>query len=301
MELNLKVPEGLGNRLRAYESRLVEILELGLAAFEDNPPTPEELLAYSRRELDDGKRAALTERLALDSASVDDLLDLEHFEDLEPPSEAHRLSDNDVRRSLADFRTRVAMPDQEGSADDASKFATANLEPDSHTKRSDGDHKSPPEEPRSPRNRPLRRRSLPAWLAVAAGLLLALGLWTWEPSAELQASHVYQVRVTTSRSDIAVVTVPTEAQWIALRFDPQDLLEPRGLLRIVSREEGVVFEQAIETAGASDNLLLVTLEANLLQPGYFHAEFLDRTGQRQVADGLPFVVERSAEGSRSSD
>ena len=76
MEQTQRIPEELRNRLRPHQARVSEILELGLAVFEELLPPPEELVAYSRQELDEEAREALAERLALDEEAVDELLDL---------------------------------------------------------------------------------------------------------------------------------------------------------------------------------------------------------------------------------
>jgi hypothetical protein len=70
-------------------------------------PAVEELVAYHQDGLAEEARERLQDHLALCKECARLLLDLEGFADLEPPSEAHRLSDGDVEEAKASLRVRI--------------------------------------------------------------------------------------------------------------------------------------------------------------------------------------------------
>ena len=70
-------------------------------------PPVEELAAYHRGELAGEARELLRDHLALCAECARLLLDLENFADLGPPSEAHRLADDDVEEAKEALRSRL--------------------------------------------------------------------------------------------------------------------------------------------------------------------------------------------------
>lgn len=70
-------------------------------------PTVEELVAYHRGRLAKEAEELLRDHLALCKDCARMLLDLEAFPDLEPPSEAHHLSDEDVEEAKEALRSRI--------------------------------------------------------------------------------------------------------------------------------------------------------------------------------------------------
>jgi len=70
-------------------------------------PTVEELAAYHRGELAGRARELLQDHLARCEECARLLLDLESFADLEPPSEAYRLSDDDVEEAKEALTARI--------------------------------------------------------------------------------------------------------------------------------------------------------------------------------------------------
>lgn len=285
MELTLELPDELEERLRANEARLEEILELGLAALEDDPPTPEELVAYSRRQLDDEAREALAERLALDAGAVDDLLDLEGFEALEPPSEAHQLDDDDVARALGALRSRVAAEAEvevEVEVESPEPDATPSA-PSSPTEDRAGQlhaTKNPALATTIPtlgERRP-PRRALGAWMALAAGLLLAVvGLWPGEGTAFFG----HPISIETHRDASPVFTMPTEATNLLLTFeDIKSPVKTKTRLVISTADGRKVFEKRLEAVTDPDSRLVVSLDSDLLTVGTYRLELLDaRTGE----------------------
>lgn len=70
-------------------------------------PPVKELVAYHREELTAAARELLRDHLALCEDCARLLLDLESFSDLEPPTEAHRLSDDDVEEAMEAMKARI--------------------------------------------------------------------------------------------------------------------------------------------------------------------------------------------------
>ncbi|HEX9735481.1 MAG TPA: hypothetical protein VGG06_26230 [Thermoanaerobaculia bacterium] len=73
----------------------------------DGHPAVEELVAYHRDELAGEARERLQDHLVLCKECARLLLDLENLVGLEPPSEAHRLSDDDVEEAKAALKARI--------------------------------------------------------------------------------------------------------------------------------------------------------------------------------------------------
>ncbi len=87
------------------ESARVAVRSFAEGERQPGHPTAEELVAYHTGELSDEASEALREHLALCGECTGVLLDLASFEELQPPTEADRLSDDDVatlKRSLED-------------------------------------------------------------------------------------------------------------------------------------------------------------------------------------------------------
>ncbi len=74
----------------------------------DTLPTPEELVAFHDGRLDDTSRRTLRRQLALQPRAASEYVDLVHFDELEPPTESHRLTDQDVAAAFAAIRGKIA-------------------------------------------------------------------------------------------------------------------------------------------------------------------------------------------------
>lgn len=285
MKLTLELPDTLESRLRHRQDHLVDILELGLSAFEDQSPTPEELVAYSRGELDPDTSVALRERLARDPEAVDDLLDLEHFEAPEPPTEDRRLDEDDVDRALADFRARLI---------------TAETTSPHRSEPTDSRGSKPDPSPLASwvdSRRPALRRTGP-WLAVAAGLMLAIvGLWPWGGATGGTAIFGRPLAVETLRSQEELLSIPTTASQIQLVFS--DIAPPVGRAsRVVisSLTAGPILEQPLDPAGDTGSVLLVALDAELLSAGAYRVEIFDAASGESLIPAASFRVERRGGG-----
>ena len=315
MELTLKVPDELKPRLRNRKAQLLEILELGLEVIEERAPTPEELVAYARRELDEEARETLAERLALDQEAVDDLLDFERFERLEPPSEQHRLSDGDVVKALEALRERVAESRVAESRVAESRVAESRTA-ESRTAESRIEDPAPPVSevvplarpaartapetvpppragPRSAGRRPASRAT--AWLALAAGLLVAVGIWSsgW-PGGGPTAVQGYPIRISSTRAASGVYTAPATAETIQLILDPAGLpAGSRGRLVIEAGDGRVVFKQKIIGAENSESMLFVALSSDRLPSGRYRVEVFDAGTGERVSEPLAFTLRRT--------
>lgn len=267
MELTLKVSKDLGTRLRSHESRLAEILELGLEIIESQP-TPEELVAYSRGELEAGARADFVERLARDRGAVQDLLDFENLEDLEPPHDTYRLSDRDVDEALETFRGLVAKEDT-------------------------------PDTPGVWQWRLPNPRHRTTWWAVAASLIAVLSLWSsFGRSAGPVVTHGHPIQLSTLRGSPAHHTVPASSETIQLILEPTHLL-PGTRGRLVVRGPGgvVVLERTLAGTSDRESLLFVSIPANDLPSGRYRVEI--DPGIHGPKTVLDFTLERAAVPSSS--
>jgi hypothetical protein len=70
--------------------------------------SPETLLAYHERTLSDAEVERVQDHLVECPECASVVLDLESFPDLEPPTEAHRLTPADLRRQWADIEHRIS-------------------------------------------------------------------------------------------------------------------------------------------------------------------------------------------------
>jgi len=89
------------------------LLEQGREEME--PPTPEELIAYREGLLSAEEKASVEERLAVFPEAARALRDLARFPDLEPPSGVEPLSEERVRKSWEQFRSRLESRETEAA------------------------------------------------------------------------------------------------------------------------------------------------------------------------------------------
>lgn len=121
----------------------------------DAHPEADELAAYHRGGLDEGRRESIRDHLALCGDCTRLVLDLASFSELEPPSEEYRLTDDDV----ADLRAKVGARLDDG-------------EPRAPGKLLDFTPRTAPPEPEEA---PRQVRAIPWWYhTVAAALLVAV-------------------------------------------------------------------------------------------------------------------------------
>ncbi len=137
MEKTLNLPEELVGRLPEAEEQVVQILELGLQALDQEsgkhevesdlestvwsaavrkllinrrrnsrqpPPSTEELIAYARDELEVTERESFLEQLAVHPESIRDLIDLIEFGRDEAPDDTEK---QEVSEALELFRSRL--------------------------------------------------------------------------------------------------------------------------------------------------------------------------------------------------
>lgn len=163
-------------------------------------PTAEELVAYQMGELSDEASEVLREHLALCSECTGVVLDLEDFEDLEPPVEADRLSEKDqanLKRSLEDQLTK-----EELIRADAALAGTTLA-------------KTTPGE-----KAPVVRYAVPPlyWGAMAALLLVAVGLAFREPQGiPIGTPELFHLYPEASRNTVGkIFQIPTWADSYVL-------------------------------------------------------------------------------------
>jgi hypothetical protein len=267
MELTLNLPDEMVSRLRPHENRLGQILQLGLEAFETAAPTPEELLAYAQGELDDEARADLMERLALDADAVDDLLDFHHFEELEPPSAEHALSDHDVSEALGAFKKRVGA------------------EQDPVEVESEGPARSVARAKPLTARRPGRYRPV---LAMAASLLLAVGaLWILRPVPKTTGLLLdTQLELNSARGG-RTFSLPPEAENVLLVLPATDLLAGHpGQMRISASRGEVVYQKEVLGTGSD---IFLALPGKKLPTDSYRLEIIDSTTGERVHE-LEFEI-----------
>lgn len=268
MELTLKLPDEMVSRLRPHEGRLGKILQLGLEALETAAPTPEELLEYAEGRMDDHARKQLMERLALHAEAVDDLLDYHQFEELEPPSPEHELSDHDVGEALSSFKERVGVEEDSGEVTGQEPVAPVV-------------EIRPKESKRSYWYRPV--------LAMAASLLLMVGaLWILRPAGKTIALvHGTKVELNNARGG-RTFPLPHATENVVLVLPTAALPTGHpGRLRISASTGQVVYER--EMLGARDDVFLI-LPGEKLPAGSYRMELFDSATGTRVHD-LEFKIE----------
>ncbi len=293
MQLTVDIPEEMVPRLRPHEKRLTRVLELGLEALEasgsgsgaetseeaalqqaasafteraldddEEPLTPEELVAYAEERLGKAERAELEERLALEPEAVDELLDYHHFETLEPPSRDLALSDDDVRSALGELRGSIAA--EKPRAESPTSASANGPGPVSIVRR--------------------LQKQLP-YLALAASLVLALGsfLMVQGEQETRVAAHVQTLPIGHLRG-IATETrhIAEEPRgWYQLQF-PNISLPPgeRGeIVLVTSSGQEISRFRIAGTRAAATQLVTAPIPASELPYGTYRLEILDSKGR----------------------
>lgn len=317
MELNLNVPDEMVSRLRPHENRLLQILELGLDALETAPdnegslrvqvevsdpeeptwtrtaqnyalsdrslappeePCPEDLRALEEGTLDPEARDNLLERLAVDREAVDELLDLQDFEALEPPSKEHILSDHDVKRAFAGLQQRLGSEATSAEAQPSSHSPTAS--PTAHA--SEGTLRYPS-----------RWNQWP--MALAASLVLTFGsIWLFSnPSRSLKAQHA-RVLVLENTRGVQPHSLPSDSGTILVILPKANLSDGRvGVLRLHNGAGTLIYESEISGSDEAFSDAFFTLPGDKLAAGSYRLSIVDPALDETVNE-LEFRIEQPA-------
>lgn len=302
MQLTVDIPEEMVPRLRPHEKRLTRVLELGLEALEasgsgsgaeaseeaalqqaasafteraldddEEPLTPEELVAYAEERLGKAERAELEERLALEPEAVDELLDYHHFETLEPPSRDLALSDDDVRSALGELRGSIAA--EKPRAESPTSASANGPGPVSIVRR--------------------LQKQLP-YLALAASLVLALGSFLMvqgEQDEVMVAKNVQFFELLGKKGEPWRFDLEEESDWFQLTLPRIPSLEGKHGEIVLSLNGQTILRSSIQGQAAEGTRVVISdLPKKRFGIGSYKIEILDAEGL--LLETLEFSVER---------
>ncbi len=276
-------------------------------------PDAESLVAFRDRQLDPESRRELRRQLALQPDAAREYVDFVHFTELEPPTEDHRLTDQDVAAAFDAIRDKImpsdsVSPEPTPHGTKSPDLASLDTELDSAL--------DPRLQTASPRVAPNGRSDEPAvndtapaadpvysvlrWqtsssqrryqqFAMAAAIAIALGaIWIGTLYQKLdhasapKYTQVFDISVTRGGGPTSVAK--QEGQLLLLIHDA-DLEEySRGELEITDREGKVLFNQPLNAPTDASLPLSISVERASFPDGTYRIVLygLDDARHRQV-------------------